>query len=73
MHLCNNSLSAFHEHSYASICGLNIPGGNDLYCISGLDSEQTPATIEWKVVAEAVVANDISPGALCTPYLTAAL
>jgi hypothetical protein len=57
MHPCINSLGAFREHSYASICSLNIPGENDMYCISGLDTEQTPATVEWKVVAEDFIAT----------------
>ena len=68
-----NSLGAFREHSYASICSLNIPGETEMYTVSGLDTEQTPATIEWKVVAEDFPANDITPAnLLCTPYLIAA-
>ena len=67
-----NSIGAFREHSYASICSLNIPGESDMYTISGLDTEQTPATIEFKVVSEPFIANDISPDANCTPYLIAA-
>jgi hypothetical protein len=68
-----NSLGAFREHSYASICSLNIPGETDMYTISGLDTEQTPATIEWKDVAEDFPFNDITPpNLLCTPYLIAA-
>ena len=43
-----------------------------MYTISGLDTEQTPATIEWKVVAEDFTANDITPDQNCTPYLIAA-
>ena len=44
-----------------------------MYTVSGLDTEQTPATIEWKVVAEDFPANDITPAnLLCTPYLIAA-
>jgi hypothetical protein len=68
-----NSLGAFREHSYASICSLNIPGETEMYTVSGLDTEQTPATIEWKVVAEPYTATDITTNAnLCTPYLIAA-
>jgi hypothetical protein len=68
-----NSLGAFREHSYASICSLNIPGETEMYTVSGLDTEQTPATIEWKVVAEDFPANDITQAnLLCTPYLIAA-
>jgi hypothetical protein len=72
MHPCINSLGAFREHSYASICSLNIPGETEMYTISGLDTEQTPATIEWKVVAEPYTATDITPAQNCTPYLIAA-
>ena len=67
-----NSIGAFREHSYASICSLNIPGETEMYTISGLDTEQTPATVEFKVVSEPFIANDISPDANCTPYLIAA-
>jgi hypothetical protein len=67
-----NSLGAFREHSYASICGLTIPGETELYTISGLDTEQTPATIEWREVGEAFTANDIPTNNNCTPYLLAA-
>jgi hypothetical protein len=41
-----HSIGAFREHSYASVVGLNIPGESELYTVSGLDFEQTPATIE---------------------------
>jgi hypothetical protein len=67
-----NSLGAFREHSYASICSLNIPGESEMYTVSGLDTEQTPAIIEFKVVAEDFTVNDITPAQNCTPYLIAA-
>ena len=44
-----NSLGAFREHSYASICSLNFPEKGDMFTVSGLDTEQTPASIEWIV------------------------
>ncbi len=73
MHPCINSLGAFREHSYASICSLNIPGESDMYAISGLDTEQTPAIIKWNVVAEPFGAgSNLTPDANCTPYLIAA-
>ena len=44
-----------------------------MYTVSGLDTEQTPATIEWKVVGEPYTATDITPAnLLATPYLIAA-
>ncbi len=55
-----NSLGAFREHSYASICSLNVPGESEMYTVSGLDTEQTPATIEWKTVAENYTDTDIT-------------
>jgi hypothetical protein len=67
-----NSLGAFREHSYASIVSLNIPGESEMYTVSGLDTEQTPATIEFKVVAENFTPNDITTADNCTPYLIAA-
>jgi len=67
-----NSLGAFREHSYASIVSLNIPGESEMYTVSGLDTEQTPATVEWKVVGEVYTDTDITPASNCTPYLIAA-
>jgi hypothetical protein len=67
-----NSIGAFREHSYASIVSLNIPGESEMYTVSGLDTEQTPATVEWKVVSEAFTANNITTANNCTPYLIAA-
>ncbi len=43
-----------------------------MYTISGLDTEQTPATIEWKVTAEAYAPTDITTADNCTPHLIAA-
>jgi predicted aconitase len=43
-----------------------------MYTISGVDTEQTPATVEFKVVAEAYTDTDITPASNCTPYLIAA-
>ena len=51
MHPCINSIGAFREHSYASICSLNFPEKGDLFTISGLDTQQTPASIEWIVTS----------------------
>jgi len=81
-----NSLGAFREHSFASICSLNFPEKGDVYTVSGLDTEQTPASIEWTVTSEAFTpAGGISRGAdgsanqalvsdanLCLPYLICA-
>jgi hypothetical protein len=67
-----NSLGAFREHSYASIVSLNIPGESEMYTVSGLDTEQTPATVEWKVVGQVYTDTDITPALNCTPYLIAA-
>jgi hypothetical protein len=58
-----NSLGAFREHSYASIISLNIPGKSEMYTVSGLDTEQTPATVEWKVVGEPYADTDITSAA----------
>jgi hypothetical protein len=45
------SSGAFREHSYASICFLNFPEKGEVFTVSGLDTEQTPASIEWVVNA----------------------
>jgi hypothetical protein len=42
-----NSIGAFREHSYASICSLNFPEKGNVYTVSVLDTEQTPASIEF--------------------------
>ena len=44
-----NSLGAFRECFYAHVLSLNIPGENDMYTVSGLDTNETPAVIEWRV------------------------
>ena len=49
MHPCINSIGAFREHSYASICSLNFAEKGSIFTVSGLDTEQTPASIEWIV------------------------
>jgi hypothetical protein len=68
-----NSLGAFREHSYASICSLNIPGETEMYTVSGVDTEQTPATVEFKTVGQGIGGGaDLSPDENCTPYLIAA-
>jgi hypothetical protein len=41
-----NSIGAFREHSYASICSLIFPEKGNVYTVSGLDTEQTPASID---------------------------
>jgi hypothetical protein len=46
-----NSIGAFREHSYASICSLNFPEKGYLYTVSGLDTQQTPASIEWIITS----------------------
>ena len=76
-----NSLGAFREHSYASICSLNFPEKGEPYCISGLDTEQTPASIEWVVtsstftptVGGGLTGNYLLTDATnCLPYLICA-
>ena len=76
-----NSLGAFREHSYASICSLNFPEKGELYCVSGLDTEQTPASIEWVVtsstftptVGGGLTGNYLLTDATnCLPYLICA-
>ena len=71
-----NSLGAFREHSYASICSLNFPEKGEVYTVSGLDTEQTPASIEFVVTsstftpAEGLAGNYLLTDATnCLPYL----
>jgi hypothetical protein len=79
MHPCINSIGAFREHSYASICSLNFPEKGEVFTVSGLDTEQTPASIEWIVTANAYtpvggLAGDylITNATVCLPYLICA-
>jgi hypothetical protein len=75
-----NSLGAFREHSYASICSLNFPEKGEIFTVSGLDTEQTPASIEWIVTANAYTPVGGLAGAgvaittvdNCLPYLICA-
>ena len=80
MHPCINSIGAFREHSYASICSLNFPEKGEVFTVSGLDTEQTPATIEWIVTSSTFVPAGGIAGATylltdatnCLPYLICA-
>jgi hypothetical protein len=74
-----NSIGAFREHNYASICSLNFPEKGNTYTVSGLDTEQTPASIEWIVTSSAFtpaggIAGNyaITNGNNCLPYLICA-
>ena len=74
-----NSLGAFREHSYASICSLNFPEKGEVYTVSGLDTEQTPASIEFVVTsstftpAGGLAGNYLLTDATnCLPYLICA-
>ena len=79
-----NSLGAFREHSYASICSLNFPEKGEVFTVSGLDTEQTPASIEWIVNASTFtpagglinIANVgnylLTDATTCLPYLICA-
>jgi hypothetical protein len=74
-----NSIGAFREHSYASICSLNFPEKGDIFTVSGLDTEQTPASVEWVVTsstytpAGGLIGNYLLTDATnCLPYLICA-
>ena len=81
MHPCINSIGAFREHSYASICSLNFPEKGEVFTVSGLDTEQTPASVEWVVTSSTftptagggLVGNYLLTDATnCLPYLICA-
>jgi hypothetical protein len=79
MHPCINSIGAFREHSYASICSLNFAEKGSLFTVSGLDTEQTPASIEWIVTSSTFTPAGglagnyaITNGNNCLPYLICA-
>jgi hypothetical protein len=75
-----NSLGAFREHSYASICSLNFPEKGPIYTISGVDTEQTPASIEFTVTSERFIPTGgltgnfelVNNTTTCLPYLICA-
>jgi hypothetical protein len=77
MHPCINSLGAFREHSYASIVSLNIPEKSDIYTLSGWNTDQQPAQIEWTVTSSAYTDPGTGLQVLtntdnCLPYLICA-
>jgi hypothetical protein len=79
MHPCINSIGAFREHSYASICSLNFAEKGSVFTVSGLDTEQTPASIEWIVTSSEYtpaggLAGDyvITDATNCLPYIICA-
>lgn len=81
MHPCINSIGAFREHSYASICSLNFPEKSEMFTVSGLDTEQTPASIEWIVKSSQYTPTvngglagdyEITNGNNCLPYIICA-
>ena len=44
-----------------------------MYTVSGIDTQESPAVIEWRVESSPYAATDITPAGLnCTPYLIAA-
>jgi hypothetical protein len=74
-----NSLGAFREHSYASICSLNFPEKGEIYTVSGVDTEQTPASIEFVVTSSTFTPAGglagnyaITDATNCLPYLICA-
>jgi len=76
MHPCINSIGAFREHSYASIYSLNVAEKSNIFTVSGMDTNQTPASIEWTVVGEPYApagglsgSYEITPAANCLPYI----
>jgi hypothetical protein len=68
-----NSIGAFRECFYSHILSLNVPGENEMYTVSGIDTNETPCVIEWRVESSPYTPSDITPAGLnCTPYLIAA-
>jgi hypothetical protein len=53
MHPGINSVSAFREYNYVSMWSINFSEKGSLFTVSGLDTEQTPASIEWIVSSSA--------------------
>jgi len=43
-------LPAFTDTYYAHILTLNVPGENDIYCVSGLDASTLPTQVSWEYV-----------------------
>jgi hypothetical protein len=79
MHPCIGSIGAFRKHSYTSICSLNFAEKGSLFTVSGLDTEQTPASIELVVSSSTYtpaggLAGNYTKtkGNNCLPYLICA-
>jgi hypothetical protein len=67
------SLHHFVETFYSDIISLNVPGETEPYCISGLNTQETPLQITWTVEADTLpgVIDTLIPvlASQCTPYL----
>jgi hypothetical protein len=67
-----NSIGAFRETFYAHVLSCNIPGESEMYTVSGVDTQETPAVIEWNVTSAPYGVSDIIPlNSVATPYLIA--
>ena len=51
MQPCINTIGAFREHSYSSICSHKFAEQESMFRVSGLETEQTLDSIEWIVTS----------------------
>ena len=53
IHPSIKSIQQFNKYAFAHMLSLNVPEGNDIYNVSGLNSEETPVNIAWEFKADA--------------------
>lgn len=56
-----NSIGAFRETFYTHVLSCNIPGESEMYTVSGVDTQETPAVVEWVVNGSLYAGTDITP------------
>ncbi len=58
IHPSIKSIQQFNKYAFAHLLSLNVPEGNDIYNVSGLNSEETPVNIAWEFKADATAFPD---------------
>ena len=76
IHPSIKSLYQFERYAFAHILSLNVPEGNDIYNVSGLDTQEIPVSINWETKSTTAAATDATWGLVdtnlnCLPVLIA--
>lgn len=76
IHPSIKSLAQFERYAFAHILSLNVPEGNDIYNVSGLDTQEIPVSINWETKSTTAATTDATWGLVdtnlnCLPVLIA--